>query len=133
MKQRTISRLEALEAARNADNRIPVPLFSCIIDGEEQELTALDFAYALSTGHTGTMGGQCGITYWETGEETTEERMKKMDEFMKQIEAEYNSPEAEAKRKADYEELCRIGELRMQDFYAGRDMDKCHPLPWQKS
>lgn len=133
MKQRTIQRLEALETAHKADNRIPVPLFSCIVDGEEQELTALDFAYAVSTGHSGTMGAKCGITYWETSEATTEERLKKMDDFIKQAEEEYNSPEAEAKRKADYEELCRIGELRAQDFYAGRDMDKCHPLPWQKS
>ena len=47
-----------------------------------------------------------------------------------EIAAEYNSPEAEAQRKAEYEELQRLGELRRMDCLCGRDMDKCHPLPW---
>lgn len=51
--------------------------------------------------------------------------------IMEQLQAEYNAPEAVAQRKAEYEELQRIGELRRQDFYCGRNMDECHPLPWQ--
>lgn len=51
-------------------------------------------------------------------------------EYFDELQREYNAPEAVAKREAEYAELQRIGELRRQDFYAGRDMDKCHPLPW---
>jgi len=47
-----------------------------------------------------------------------------------EVSAEYNSPEAEARRKAEYEELQRLGELRRMDCLTGRDMDKEHPLPW---
>lgn len=54
-----------------------------------------------------------------------------LDRYMREAEDLYNSPEEVAKRKAGYAELQRIGELRRMDFYAGRDMDKCHPLPWQ--
>lgn len=54
-----------------------------------------------------------------------------LDKYMKAAAERYNSPEEVAKRKAEYEELLRIGELRRMDFYAGRDMDKCHPLPWK--
>ena len=59
-------------------------------------------------------------------EKTQNEIMAAFDE----IAAEYNSPEAIAKRKADYQKLQRLGELRRMDFYSGRDMDKEHPLPW---
>ena len=54
-----------------------------------------------------------------------------LEAYFEKASAEYNSPEAVAQRKAEYEEVQRIGELRRQDFYAGRDMNKCHPLPWQ--
>lgn len=43
----------------------------------------------------------------------------------------YNSPEEKAKRKAEYEEICRIGELRREAFRRGEDMDQ-YPLPWEK-
>ncbi len=43
----------------------------------------------------------------------------------------YNSPEEKAKRKAEYEELCRIGELRADAFRRGEDMDQFH-LPWER-
>ena len=58
--------------------------------------------------------------------------LEEIDAYMAEAKREYNSPEAVAKCQAEYEELCRIGELRRQDFYSGRDMDKCHPLPWQR-
>lgn len=45
---------------------------------------------------------------------------------------EYNKPEREEQRRKEYEELQRLGELRREDFYHGRDMDKEHPLPWAK-
>lgn len=54
-----------------------------------------------------------------------------LDRLMREASERYNSPEEVAKRKAEYEELQRIGELRRMDFYCGRDPDKCHPLPWQ--
>ena len=60
---------------------------------------------------------------------------KRLDEVQKafdEVAAEYNSPEAKAQRKAEYEELQRLGELRRMDFLTGRDMDKEHPLPWTK-
>lgn len=65
---------------------------------------------------------------------TPEEQAAMREELDALVQAEverFNSPEEVAKREAEYEELQRIGRLRAQDFYAGRDMDKCHPLPWQ--
>ena len=55
-----------------------------------------------------------------------------LDRIMQEEVERFNSPEEVAKRKAEYEEIQRIGELRRMDFYSGRDMDKCHPLPWQR-
>lgn len=54
-----------------------------------------------------------------------------VERWMQEAAERYNSPEEVAKRKAKYEELQRIGELRRMDFYCGRNMDECHPLPWQ--
>ena len=65
---------------------------------------------------------------------TPEEQAAMREELDAWVKAEverYNSPEEVAKRKAEYEELQRIGELRRMDCLCGRDMDKCHPLPWQ--
>lgn len=42
----------------------------------------------------------------------------------------YNSPEEVAKRKAEYDELRRIGKLREQAFKRGEDMNQ-YPLPWE--
>jgi hypothetical protein len=53
-----------------------------------------------------------------------------LERYMRESVERYNSPEEVAKRKAEYEELQRIGELRRMDCLCGRDMDKCHPLPW---
>lgn len=57
--------------------------------------------------------------------------MKETRELIDRIMAEYNTPEAEAKRKADYQEICRIGELRRQAYMRGEPMDQ-YPLPWEK-
>ena len=65
---------------------------------------------------------------------TPEEQAAMREELDALVKAEverYNSPEEVAKRKAWYEEVQRIGELRRMDCLCGRDMDKCHPLPWQ--
>ena len=37
-----------------------MPLYACIIDGKEQDITAIDYAYLLLQGHKGSMGGFCG-------------------------------------------------------------------------
>ena len=132
MNRNIISRVEALEAGAAA-KAIPIPLFACIIDGEEKELTALDFAFSLLEGHKGSMGGQCGVIYKEPDPRPLSVKVNELEAYFAEIEAKYNSPEEEAKRKAEYEELQRIGELRRMDFYCGRDMDECHPLPWQRN
>ena len=65
---------------------------------------------------------------------TPEEQIAMREELDRWVQEEverYNSPEEVAKRKAWYEEVQRIGELRRMDCLCGRDMDKCHPLPWQ--
>lgn len=131
MNKAILARVEALEAGAAA-KAIPIPIFSCIIDGEEKELTALDFAFSLLEGHKGSMGGQCGVIYKEPDPRPLPVKVNELEAYFAEIEAKYNSPEEEAKRRAEYEELQRIGELRRMDFYCGRDMDKCHPLPWQK-
>ena len=58
------------------------------------------------------------------------ERIEEIRAAFEEEVAEYNSPEAIAQREAEYQELQRLGELRAMDFYAGKDMDKEHPLPW---
>lgn len=124
-----ITRIEALEADAVA-KKIPVPLFACIIDGAEVEMRALDYAYMIAQGHAGSMGGQCGITYID---EPSRISMEELDAAFDEMEREYNSPAAEAQRKAEYEEIQRLGELRRMDCLCGRDMDICHPLPWQQA
>ena len=61
-----------------------------------------------------------------------EARQAEVTAAFEEYQAEYNSPEAKAQRKAEYEELQRLGELRRMDCLCGRDMDKEHPLPWAK-
>ena len=60
------------------------------------------------------------------------ERVEEVKAYMKKATEEFNSEEAKRKREAEYQELQRLGELRRNDFYCGRDMDKEHPLPWQE-
>ena len=59
------------------------------------------------------------------------EAQKEVEAIVSAKVAEYNSPEAKARRQAEYEELCRVGELRHQAFLRGEDPDK-YPLPWEK-
>lgn len=49
------------------------------------------------------------------------ERMVYVENYMNKAIAEYNSPEAIAKRKADYDAMCRIGELNRQKFYSDQE------------
>ena len=134
MKQSTVTRLERLEVSKAA-KRIAVPLYACIIDGEEMELSPVEYAYMLLAGHKGSFGGQCGVRYeeWEPDNRPLSEKVDELQAAFAEMQEQYNSPEEEAKRKAEYEELQRIGELRRMDFYCGRDMDECHPLPWQRN
>lgn len=60
----------------------------------------------------------------------TKEAVEEVKKILEELEKEYNSPEAEAKRKAEYEEVCRIGKLREGAFSRGEPMDK-YPLPWE--
>lgn len=121
------SRLKRIEAATRPS--VPtLPTYHCIIEGEAQVMTLLDFTYAtVVEGKQGTRGDYAGERELEGPFMTPEELAQWFDEVV----AEYNSPEAAAKRQAEYEELQRIGELRRMDFECGRNMDECHPLPWQ--
>lgn len=120
-----MNRLKRIEAA----TRPSVPTlttYHCIIDGKPEVMTLLDFVWATEVeGKQGTRGriaGEVPIDPPDPGE---------LERAFEAMVEEYNSPEAKAQRQAEYEELQRIGELRRQDFECGRDMDKCHPLPWQ--
>lgn len=57
------------------------------------------------------------------------QRLKEVSEIVKKYQDEYNSPEAVAQRKADYQEICRIGQLRGEAFRRGESIDR-YPLPW---
>ena len=126
MKQNILNRLAALEAGSPERKRL---LFACIIDGVEMRLTAIDYAFMLLQGHDGSMGGICGETYAEPFPVNPDGVAAAFAE----LEAQYNSPDAKAQRDKEYQELQRLGELRRMDCLCGRDMDKCHPLPWQKN
>ena len=133
MKQSTVTRLERLEVSKAA-KRIAVPLYACIIDGEEMELSPVEYAHMLLEGHKGSFGGQCGTRYeeWEPDNRPLSEKVDELQAAFAEMQEQYNSPEEVAKRKAEYEQLQRVGQLRRTDCLCGRDMDECHPLPWQK-
>lgn len=57
------------------------------------------------------------------------QRLKEVSEIVNKYQDEYNSPEAVAQREADYQEICRIGQLRGEAFRRGEPMDR-YPLPW---
>ena len=59
------------------------------------------------------------------------QRVREVEAYMQEITDEYNAPEARAKREAEYQELQRIGALRMAAFERGEPMDT-YPLPWEK-
>ena len=62
MTQRVLSRLGRLETRQAT----AVPLFACLIDGQEMALTSLDFAYLCEiAGHAGTKGERCGVITYE--------------------------------------------------------------------
>ena len=118
-------RVDTIERSTRAA-RPTMTTYHCIIEGEAQVMTLLDFTFAtVVEGKKGTMGriaGEVPIDPPDPGE---------LERAFQEMVEEYNSPEAEAQRKAEREELDRIAELRRMDFECGRDMDKCHPLPWQ--
>ena len=57
-------------------------------------------------------------------------RVAEVREMFDRFRDEYNAPEAVAQRRAEYEELQRIGELRRRAFERGESMDR-YPLPWE--
>lgn len=117
-------RLERIERSTSAA-RPTLTTYHCIIEGEAQVMTLLDFVWATGVeGKQGTMGRIAGEVPFDPPDPG------ELDRAFQGMVDEYNSPEAEAQRKAEREELDRIAELRRMDFYAGRDMDECHPLPW---
>lgn len=120
------NRLKKVELAAHPP-AAQVKTFHCIIDGEACVMSELDFAFAVHVQHKqGEKGSFAGYRPIEAGFSPDE-----LAQVMADIQAEYNSPTAIAKREAEYLELRRIGELRRQDFLCGRPMDT-HPLPWEK-
>ena len=59
------------------------------------------------------------------------ERVREVEELVQAMTDEYNSPEAKAKREAEYQEMHRIGALRKAAYDRGEPMD-AYPLPWEK-
>ena len=126
------NRVKRLQESRQP-KMLATPVYDCMVDGEHQELSPLDIACAYMDGHNVIQGQQCRTVYTPVATPAEyRKNLEEMQEWVRQCEEEYNSPESVAKRQAEYEELQRIGQLRAQDFYSGRDMDECHPLPWTK-
>ena len=59
------------------------------------------------------------------------QRVREVEAYMQEITEEYNTPEAKAKREAEYQEMHRIGALRKAAFERGEPMSN-YPLPWEK-
>lgn len=59
------------------------------------------------------------------------QRVREVEAYIQALTDEYNTPEAKAKREADYQEMRRIGELRRQAHERGETMSN-YPLPWER-
>ena len=59
------------------------------------------------------------------------ERVREVEELVQAMTDEYNTPEAKAKREAEYQELQRIGAQRKAAYDRGESMD-AYPLPWER-
>lgn len=66
------------------------------------------------------------------GEARFLEAVREMEEAVKRHVEEFNTSKAVARRKAEYEELQRIGEQRRAAFYRGESWD-AYPLPWERT
>lgn len=146
MKQKTLNRLDRLQAV---GGKAEVTMVLQLIESgkyydeltEEQKeaynrYRGFDAGFeALNAAYAACMGIDPAEVRTKLEKNPTPEEQEAMRqelaEWVEKAVEEYNSPEAVAQRKAEYEELQRIGELRRMDFLCGRDMDKCHPLPWK--
>lgn len=59
------------------------------------------------------------------------ERVREVEALVLSMEEEYNTPEAKAKREAEYQELQRIGAQRKAAYDRGEPMSN-YPLPWER-
>lgn len=59
------------------------------------------------------------------------QRVREVEEYVLELQDEYNAPEAVEKRKAEYEEMHRIAEQRRAAFMRGEPWDD-YPLPWER-
>ena len=114
---------------------LEIPLYACTVDGEPMELELLDAWFRKDcNGQEVTIGGQCGVRYEpEATQEEFERNMAEVRAWFAADEAEYNrDPEAYNLRMVEErEEIRRLAPLRHEDILAGRDPDKCHPIPWR--
>lgn len=143
MKQETVRRIERLQKkGGNAEVLRLIESGACYEDLSEAEKEAYNRYRGFDSGFEALNAAYAACMGIDVSEirtplekrptpEELEARRKQLAEWMEESDREYNSPEAVAKREAEYAELQRIGELRRQDFMCGRDMDKCHPLPWK--
>ena len=60
------------------------------------------------------------------------ERVREVEALVQAMTDEYNTPEAKAKREADYQELQEIGRKRKAAYDRGEGMD-AYPLPWERT
>ena len=65
-----------------------------------------------------------------TTEAQFRECVREAEGSIQALQAEYNAPEARARREAGYKDLQRAGALRKAAFDRGEDMSK-YPLPWK--
>lgn len=107
---RLSTRLKLLEE-RKGQTRLAWPLYQCIVDGEPRTMRMLDAVYEkYMEGRSVEIGQQCGVEYEPAPTAAQQRKMREeLDRWMKEYCDEYNSPEAIAKRKAEYEELQRKG------------------------
>lgn len=92
----------------------PKPLYSCPLTEKERN-TLLHFKLEKRK---------------PLAKEISAETRREIEEYFKDFDEEYNSSEAQAERRAWYEEIQRIGELRKEAFARGESMDK-YPLPFE--
>lgn len=109
---------------------LATPLFDCVVDGVKMQLDAVEAAFiGAFNGCEVEIGAQSGVRYTPSATPAEfQENLKEMDRMMTKITDRWRS-QTEEERDAEDEELKKIIQLRHEDWQAGRDPDKHHPLP----
>lgn len=99
----------------------------CEYHGTEREALEKIHGYILGSLHFPVERKEKPLT-----EAQFRERVEEVEALVNAYTDEYNTPEAKAKREAEYKELQKIGAKRAAAFQRGEDFT-IYPLPWEKS